>query len=192
MLGQYLAVPSLETFNVFRFDGWFTDYFVVPIILLSQKKNTCRFNYSDFFKCTWLYLFCRRTNWPVKECWDNENNKRLFQIHFYTQRTTTASFYPVTWTCWIYSKAMQYLHRLCIVLPSKTNVVRSLRLWHRTAFILYLCIFKIICIVVVVFSILILWSCGSLICIYTFYFYTVLCISFSFQVSIFLMDCWNA
>lgn len=89
-------------------------YFVVLIILLSQKKNTSRFNYSDFFKCTWLYLFCRRTNWPVKECWDNENKKRLFQIHFYTQRTDTASFYPVTWTCRIYSKAMQYLHRLCI------------------------------------------------------------------------------
>lgn len=114
LLGQYLAVPSLETFWVFLFDGWFTDYFVVLIILLSQKKNTSRFNYSDFFKCTWLYLFCRRTNWPVKECWDNENKEWLFQIHFYTQRTDTASFYPVTWTCRIYSKAMQYLHRLCI------------------------------------------------------------------------------
>lgn len=35
----------------------------------------------------------------------------------------------------------------------------------------YLCIFIINCIVLVVFfSSLILWSCGSLICIYTFYF----------------------
>lgn len=92
LLGLYLVVHSLETFNVFLFDGWFRDYFVVIIILLSQKKNTSRFNFPyvpDFF----MYLFCRRTNWPVKECWDNEDHE-FFQIQFYTQRTNTASFLP--------------------------------------------------------------------------------------------------